>query len=290
MTQPTAKVIHITATENSSLFQLLSTHIKNQKIESIISSGGVWRNQERLSNPYQTIKAKETVKVYISPTQGYRYAFSDELIIEETNDWVIVYKEPLITVAMDRSNQFFNLMAGLNDYYGFKDIRNGVQPITRLDYRVAGLMLFSKTKQAERYLFKQMQQRRIKKRYQIIVNGTDYANWYRISNKLSATHKAMTSNTGKIAKTAFVKRSEYENKSIFDVSTQTGRRHQIRCHSADKIAPIINDELYGYRSKNRHSPIGLIATDLAFHWHQKYIKISVSQKWRNYWLRGLCLK
>ena len=272
MKQPTAKVIHITATENLSLFQLLSTHIKKHKVESIISSGGVWKDQERLLFPSIKINANETIKVYISPTQGYRYAFSDELIIKETNEWVIVYKEPLITVAMDRSNQFFNLMAGLNDYYGLKDIRNGVQPITRLDYRVAGLVLFSKTKQAERYLFKQMQQRRIKKRYQVIVDGTNYANWYRMSNKLSSTHKTVISDSGKIAKTAFVKRSEFESKSLFDVSTQTGRRHQIRCHSADKIAPLINDELYGYRSKNRHSPIGLIATGLAFQWHQKTLK------------------
>lgn len=290
MNQPTAKIKHITATKDLSLERLLNIHLKGCNTQAIITSGGVWCNQIRILNPKRIIHQNETIKVYISPTQGYRYAFSDELIIKETSEWVIVYKEPLITISMDRSNQFFNLMAGLNDFYGFKNMFNGVQPITRLDYRVAGLALFSKTKQAERYLFKQMQQRRIKKRYKIIVDGTNYKNWYRLSNKLSVTHKATASSSGKKAKTAFIKGSVIKDKTLFDVSTQTGRRHQIRCHAADIINPVVNDELYGYRSKNRHIPIGLIATELKFQWNQRNIHVKIQDKWLKHWLDGLCSK
>ena len=162
-------------------------HLGNHRCAAIIASGGVWLNQQRITNPRHIIQTKQTVKVYISPTQGYRYAFSNESIINETDDWVVVMKEPLITIGMDRSNQYFNLMAGLNDYYGYPNISKGVQPITRLDYRVSGLALFSKTKQGERYLFKQMQQKRIKKRYQILVSGTNHNHWYRVTNRLNAT-------------------------------------------------------------------------------------------------------
>ena len=283
MNQPTAKVKHITASSNISLIELLTQHLTNNNCEKIIDAGGVWMQQQRLTNPKHQIQAKQTVKVYISPTQGYRYGFSSESIIQETDDWVVVYKEPLVTIGMDRSNQYFNLMAGLNDYYGYHDLSRGVQPITRLDYRVAGLALFSKTKKAESYLFKQMQQKRIKKRYQILVPGNGYRSWYRVKNRLNSHFKAYEDDNGKVAITAFVKQSELTNYTKFEVATQTGRRHQIRCHAAKMIAPLVNDELYGHRSTDRHQPIGLIATRLIFQFNRKVVDIQLSNDWVYNW-------
>ena len=165
-----------------------------------------------------------------------------------------------------------------------RDHSNGVQPITRLDYRVAGLALFSKTKSAERYLFRQMQQRRVQKRYKIMVDGIGYNPWYRANNKLISTFKAVENCDGKIAKSAFVKKLELNNESYFDVATKTGRRHRIRYHAASLISPIKNDELYGYPSKNQHTPIGLLASELRFQWNQENVIINLGKRWETMWM------
>ena len=278
--RPTATVKYITATKDGGLLDVLTAHLTGNNCNTILTSGGVWIGKQRIKDPLHLVKAKETFKVFISPTQGYRYAFSRECILEETDDWMVVFKEPLVTIGMDRSNQYYNLMAGINDYLGYRG-KQSVQPITRLDYRVSGVALFSKTKGAERYLFQQMQQKRIKKRYRIVVPGTGYHNWYRVSNRLSSSYKAYTDKHGKIAKTAFVKHDEVGESTIFDVSTQTGRRHQIRYHASQMIGPVLNDELYGSRSNDHHQPIGLIATTLSFHWKGNPIYIQLSNQWIN---------
>lgn len=284
MKEPTAIKRFITTQVAQPLESVLQKHLPQYTAGTIIDAGGVWLNKKRLKDPQYIIPENHTVTVYISPTQGYRYAFSHETIIEETSDWIVVYKEPLITIGMDRSNQYFNLMAGLNDYYGHTDIRKGVQPITRLDYRVAGLTLFTKTKQAERLLFRSMQNRDIKKRYIMAIPGTKYRKWYRIRNKLNCHQKAyIDPKNGKIAKTAITFLNEKNDMTLFNVSTQTGRRHQIRFHAASHIAPLVNDELYGAKNSNRHIPIGLLATHLRFPWNAGGHTIRLPEKWQSEW-------
>ena len=273
--KPTAKAIFYTSKKSQALALLLRENFPKYNNNAIISSGGVWLNSNRIINPKFQIAAGKTIKFFVSPTQGYRYLFSDESIIKETDDWIVVYKEPLITVAMDRSNINFNLMAGLNDYYGFCHLNSGVQPITRLDYRVAGLCLFSKNKAAERRLFMLMQNRRIKKRYMAVtkkckINQTRFT----VTNKLGFKNKAfIDEKNGKQSKTYFIFDSHYGDYSIFNAVTKTGRRHQVRIHSTQSFGPLINDDQYSKEYKSKYNPIGLVASYIGFKWNGKYQKI-----------------
>ena len=273
--KPTAKVIFYTSKSNQALDALFYDHFPNYDGAKIITSGGVWLGQKRLLQPNYLVKAGETLKFFVAPTQGYRYLFSNESIVKETNDWVVVYKEPLITIAMDRSNMNFNLMAGLNDYYGFHNLNSGVQPITRLDYRVAGLCLFSKNKASERRLFMLMQNRRIKKRY-IAITKNSNCNQQRfiISNRLGFKNKAfIDEENGKHSKTYFVLDSNHFDYSIFNAITKTGRRHQVRIHSAKSIGPLINDDQYSKEYKSKYNPIGLVASYISFKWNGECQKV-----------------
>ena len=265
-------------------------HLPNLKSpESIIDSGGVWKGSERLYSKSALLKCGDSIKIYESPTQGYVYHFSRESIIQETEDWVIVMKEPLITIGMDRSNMFFNLMAGLNNYYGHTNMAQGVQPITRLDYRVSGLSLFSKHKKAERRLFMQMQQGRIKKRYFAIVSDTEPIHQRcQIKNRLLFKSKAIQSNDGKLSKTRFIlHRSNTDGVHVYHAITKTGRRHQVRAHAKQSIGALVNDDLYGAIHNNRHATIGLIASHIQFYWNGKWIKISMPRKWETQALQWL---
>jgi 23S rRNA-/tRNA-specific pseudouridylate synthase len=299
--RPDAKVLYVTCLETTTLLTTCQANLKGFNAKTVIESGGVWCNQKRLTDPNIEVKAGQTLKVYTCPTQGYRYLFAKQLIIKETDDWVVVLKEPLITVAMDRSNQYFNLMAGLNDYYGFSDFTQGVQPITRLDYRVGGVCLFSKHKAAERMLFKQMQQRRIKKRYMCAVHrrGQDVGagkKIVKVKNKLSQKFKAYQDPVhGKQAETWFVPVSEGVQQeygkggacALYYALTKTGRRHQVRCHAAGSVGGLVNDDVYVTRLKDRHRPIGLLAYAIKFKWKGEQVCITVPDSWVRYWLDSL---
>ena len=177
-------------------------------------------------------------------------------------------------------------------FNGFKDFKKGVQPITRLDYRVGGLCLFSKNKAAERRLFMQMQQRRIKKRYLAIVDAKNTL-IKRLTNnsKLKFTYKASESNIGKPAKTRFILRnSNMDGCHIYNATTKTGRRHQVRVHASSSIGTLINDDLYSKKYKDRHAPIGLIANNLQLFWNGNRINIQLPTEWESQLLRWMKFK
>lgn len=290
--RPDAKVFFVTLKTSLTLLDALITYLPQLKSPiKCIHAGGVWSENKRLTNPGTVLKSKTRLKVYVCPTQGVGYYFSKESIIKESHDWVVVMKEPLVTIGMDRSNMYFNLMAGLNHYYGFKNLQSGVQPITRLDYRVSGLCLFSKHKSAERRLFMQMQQRRIKKRYLAVVDAIHPpVNRCTNHNALNYHHKAIVSELGKPAKTRFILKAEsHDRQHIYHAITKTGRRHQVRVHAATAIGPLINDELYGKRSGDRHRTIGLIANHLQFYWNGKWERVQLSDKWEQQALTWLWL-
>ena len=290
--RPDAKVYFVTLKKSLTLLDALITYLPQlQSPMNCIHAGGVWSDNKRLTSPGVTLKPKTNLKVYVCPTQGFNYWFSKESIIRETDDWVVVMKEPLVTIGMDRSNMNFNLMAGLNQYYGFKNMQSGVQPITRLDYRVSGLCLFSKHKSAERRLFMQMQQRRIKKRYLAVVDSS-HPPVYRCTNSdpLNYHHKEVVSDSGKPAKTRFIlKNKSHNDQHIYQAITKTGRRHQVRVHAASSIGSLVNDELYGNRSRDRHRTIGLIANHLRFYWNGEWVNIQLSPKWESQALMWLSM-
>ena len=50
------------------------------------------------------------------------------------------------------------------------------------------------------------------------------------------------------------------------------------------ISPIKNDELYGYPSKNQHTPIGLLTSELRFQWNQENVIINLGKRWETMWM------
>ena len=287
--RPDARTFFLTPVASGPLADTISRHFPQFNAHRIIESGGVWRGRVRLLDAHARIERGDTIKLYVCPNQGYRYGFSKTYIINETDDWVVAYKEPLITIGMDRSNMHVNMTAGLNDYYGLTDMRTGVQPITRLDYRVSGVCLFSKKKAAERRLFQQMQQRRITKEYRAIVPwGHPVQSKKTMENYITYRDRAYDDPGGKWASTTFVYESSIDQVGhCYHVTTATGRRHQIRYHAAQSIGGLINDERYQSTLSNhprytdRHAPIGLIATTLRFMWNGTWIHASLPPYWHH---------
>ena len=74
--RPDAKVVFVTTKATNALINILKGHLpKHVNAHTLIQSGGVWLNQQRLCSENIQVKAKQTLKCYLCPTQGYTYYF-----------------------------------------------------------------------------------------------------------------------------------------------------------------------------------------------------------------------
>src|SRR5438034_11789145 len=96
----------------------------------------------------------------------------DFKIIDETDDYIIVDKPPLLLVHPSKPNDATTLWAELCRLLAFEIASGGqVSIVNRLDRETSGIVLVAKTTAAAREFGLLMQSRRVNKEYQAIVWG-----------------------------------------------------------------------------------------------------------------------
>lgn len=111
-------------------------------------------------------------------------------------------------------------------------------PVHRLDNPTAGLLLVAKTRNAQTFLNRAFQNKKIQKTYTAMVKGHHpiqavYKN--EIENKTALSEVVLLKNINKTGR-------EF---SLVEVTPQTGRTHQIRIHLSKNGFPIVGDKEYG---------------------------------------------
>lgn len=114
--------------------------------------------------------------------------------------------------------------------------------VHRLDRAANGLIIVAHEKKAAAALSALFQQRDIDKRYQIWVHGQ--------FDKAATMHHPLTVEQdidGRQAKSHFIflQYDPDQNRSLLEVRIETGRKHQIRRHSASIGFSVVGDRLYG---------------------------------------------
>jgi tRNA pseudouridine32 synthase/23S rRNA pseudouridine746 synthase len=113
--------------------------------------------------------------------------------------------------------------------------------VHRLDRAANGLIIVAHEKKAAAALSALFQTRDVEKRYQIWVQGQFDPKTSRHPVKV----KKEIDGRQAASYFSFVDYDEAQNRSLLDVSIETGRKHQIRRHSAELGFPVIGDRLYG---------------------------------------------
>jgi len=122
--------------------------------------------------------------------------------------------------------------------------------IHRLDKQTSGLLIIAKTLQSHNNLTKQIQDRKVIKKYHTLVSGI-ISNVSKIDEKIGRhkinRKKMSVTETGKesISKIKVLRR--FEKASSLEVELVTGRTHQIRVHLSHIGHPVIGDKLYGFK-------------------------------------------
>ncbi|MBK8698957.1 MAG: RNA pseudouridine synthase [Saprospiraceae bacterium] len=133
-----------------------------------------------------------------------------------------------------------------------------LNPVTRLDQPVSGLVLLARTAKATAFLSRQLTEGKIKKRYLAVVEGRFENQAQTIScNLIKKGNKAMVSGSGKNATMHVFRVDLMDRYSLLELECDTGRFHQIRAQLSHIGFPIRGDVKYGARRADKEGGIYL---------------------------------
>ncbi|AQS94762.1 RNA pseudouridine synthase [Polaribacter sp. BM10] len=192
----------------------------------------------------------------------------DNLLLEnlaENKELEIIYEDDVL-LAVNKPAEFLSVPG--------KDIKDSVYTrikdkypeatgpiiVHRLDMSTSGILLLTKTKEANKVLQSQFINRTIKKRYVALLDGILQNNIGKIKLPLRVDlddrpKQLVDFKFGKPAETDWEIISEINNKTKVYFYPITGRTHQLRVHAAHKNGlntPIVGDDLYGNKQNRLH--------------------------------------
>ena len=178
----------------------------------------------------------------------------DRIKILFEDDAVVVVDKPagLLTIATETERER-TLYAALRARASAKKPPQKIFIVHRLDREASGLLVFAKTIEAKEKLQEQFKSHSAGRRYVAVVEGQvkgeDFSiRSYLAENAAFRVYSTRKKGEGKLAIThvQVVKRNPKTTR--VQVRLETGRKHQIRVHLAERGHPIVGDKMYGSRS------------------------------------------
>lgn len=178
----------------------------------------------------------------------------DRLEVIYEDDSVVVISKPagLLTMAT-ATEKTRTAYAILRAHLNNRKRPEKVFIVHRLDREASGLVVFAKTPESKERLQDQFKDHSAGRRYVCVVEGRVKADAFTIRSYLAenAAYRVYSTRNEKIGKLAVThaKVLKRSSKTTFlEVQLETGRKHQIRVHLAERGHPIVGDQAYGSRS------------------------------------------
>lgn len=187
-------------------------------------------------------------------------------IIEETDEYIVVYKPAGLSVQSKRLTEKTLETAIRADNRHIKYLT----AVNRLDQPVEGLVLLAKSSESAAELTKQISDHSVKKEYLAVVEGMPQSREgvledYLLRNGASNTSSVVQSGTrgAKKARLSYICEKRMGKYSLLRINLYTGRHHQIRVQLANAGMPILGDRKYN-KSNNDIAFPALCACCLEF--------------------------
>ena len=177
-------------------------------------------------------------------------------IIFEDDDLIVVNKPPeFLSVPGKEIND--SVYTRIKQLY---PTATGPLIVHRLDMSTSGILVLTKTKEANKILQSQFIKRTVKKRYVALLDGhlTEKSGFIQLPLRLDIDDRPrqlVDFINGKKAETNWTLINHKNGKTRVYFYPITGRTHQLRVHSAHKgglNTPIIGDDLYGKKENRLH--------------------------------------
>jgi pseudouridine synthase, RluA family len=171
----------------------------------------------------------------------------------------IIYKDSDVVVVNKPAGVLSHSKGSINDEFTVADffeefncdqsLSNRTGVVHRLDRDTSGVMIGARTEEARVKLQKQFSERKAKKTYYAVVEGSLKADKAIINLPIARNMKHPTtflvSPNGREAETVYEVLDSNGKYSILKLSPKTGRTHQLRVHLAYIGHPIVGDRIYG---------------------------------------------
>lgn len=251
--------LHLTVKEGKPLLEFLLDSMENTsrtKIKSTLQGRGVKVNGKVITQFDYPLSCG--MKVAVSRSKQNAEMFKNRYIkIVYEDRYVVVVEKNVGILSMAAGHSSLNVKTVLDSYFKTSRQKCTAHVVHRLDRDTSGLMIYAKDMQTEQILEHEWHDIVYDRRYVAVVSGEmedDYGtmtSWLK-DNKAYITYSSPYDNGGKYAVTHFHTLDRTTDHSLVEFRLETGRKNQIRVHSADMGHPVCGDIKYG----NGDDPIG----------------------------------
>lgn len=189
-------------------------------------------------------------KVMVSRRKNNNTFKSRYVKIVYEDRWIVVVEKNIGILSMAAGHSTLNVKSVLDDYFQKSHQKCRAHVVHRLDRDTSGLMIYAKDIDTEQILEHNWHQIIYDRRYVAVVSGEmendegTVANWLKDS-KAYVTYSSPVDNGGKYAVTHYRVLNRTTEHSLVEYRLETGRKNQIRVHSADMSHPVCGDVKYG---------------------------------------------
>lgn len=236
---------HIEVTCNHVLaVDLLALHtpLSKQSLKKIMQKGAVWLTKgnktQRLRRAKKELRKGEVIHIYYDPHILNQAPLSPTLICDE-GAYSLWHKPSGLLSQGSKWGEHCTITRFAEQ--NLTPERNSFV-VHRLDRAANGLILIAHEKNAAAKFSKLFQNRLIEKRYHIWVKGAFKET---VTSNLPVTVDSEIDGRSAVSHFSFLHYDAKLDRSLLDVSIDTGRKHQIRRHSALLGFPVIGDRLHG---------------------------------------------
>lgn len=236
--------------------------LSRSRIQSLIDEGRVFVDGTALKASHH-VASGQKVDIEIPPAPPPEVAAEPIPldILYEDEDLSVINKPAGMIVHPGAGADAGTLVAALLNRFGHAGLsttggllRPGI--VHRLDKNTSGAILVARTDEAHRKLVEDFRERRIDKRYLVLLHGSikeqsgsvelAIARDLRRRSRMTARRRE-----GREARTDWRILLRLKNYTLIEATLHTGRTHQIRVHFSALSSPVVGDTLYGAPRQER---------------------------------------
>ncbi|MBQ6210005.1 MAG: RluA family pseudouridine synthase [Prevotella sp.] len=190
------------------------------------------------------------MKVSVSKSKRNDLFKSRYVKIVYEDQYLVVVEKNVGILSMAAGHSSLNVKSLLDDYFVKTRQKCHAHVVHRLDRDTSGLMIYAKDMETEKAFEHDWHYIVYDRRYLAVVSGEmendegTVANWLK-DNKAYVTYSSPVDNGGKFAVTHYHTLQRSVDYSLVEYRLDTGRKNQIRVHSADLGHPVCGDPKYG---------------------------------------------
>ena len=242
---------HFEVDKECGLLEFLLANVKESrtKVKATLQGQGIKVNGKCVTQ--FDYRLKPGMKVAVSKTKRNQEMFKSRYVkIVYEDDWLVVVEKSVGVLSMAAGHSSLNVKAILDDYFRKSRQSCRAHVVHRLDRDTSGLMVYAKDIETEQIFEHNWHDIVYDRRYvavvsgEIVEEGGTVANWLK-DNKAYVTYSSPFDNGGKYAVTHFHVLARTTEHSLVEFKLETGRKNQIRVHSADMGHPVCGDPKYG---------------------------------------------